>query len=101
MIDLTPIVTAFVPTLVGLITAQKLPDTVFPVKANPETPHEKLTVVGASIAILSVVEAFQNGRHDLIDPVQFVSALAVIWAVLPRAHQVVDVIVKPFKNKAE
>lgn len=101
MIDLTPIVSAFVPTLVGLLAAQKLPDEVVPVKANPETPHEKLTVIGASIIILTVVEALQSGAHDQIDPVQFVAALSALWMALPRAHQVVDVVTSIFKKKAE
>lgn len=100
MLDLSPLISAIIPTLVGIITAQRLPDEIVPVKAEPQTAPERLTVIGASIAILSVVEAIQSGRHDQIDPAQFASALAVIWAVLPRANQVFDFIVKPFK-KAE
>lgn len=101
MLDLSPLLNAIIPALVGIITAQRLPDEVVPVKAKPETPHEKLTVIGATIVILSVVEAIRSGQHDQIDPVQFASALAVIWAVLPRAHQMVDLVASPFKKKAE
>jgi hypothetical protein len=101
VIDLTPIVSAFVPTLVGLLAAQRLPDTVVPIKANPETPAEKLTVIGAAVAVLSVVEAVQNGRHDQIDPVQFIAALTALWMALPRAHQILDAASSIFKKKAE
>jgi hypothetical protein len=99
-LDLTPLLSAIIPTLVGLITAQRLPDEIVPVKAEPSSAPERMTVVGASIVILTVVEAVLSKRPEQIDPAQFIAALGAVWAVLPRAHQVVDVIVKPFK-KAE
>ena len=41
MLDLTPLLSAIIPTLVGLITAQRLPDEIVPVKAEPSSAPER------------------------------------------------------------
>jgi hypothetical protein len=99
--DLAPIIQAVMPTVIGLVAAQRIPDEIVPIKANPNTIPERMTVIGAAVVILTALEAFQNNRPDQIDLVQFVSALGAVWVALPRAHQIFDVIAAPFKKKED
>ena len=76
--------------LVGVVLAQKAPDHLVPIKAEPETPSQHLTVIGAIVAILVAVESIQAGRWGEVQPEQLVAAAAVVWGLLPRVHEIID-----------
>ena len=87
---LESILAQVVPALVATLVAQKAPDHVVPVKAEPEGPGQHLTLIGAIVAILIAVESIQAGRWGEVNPEQLAAAAAVVWGVLPRTHEILD-----------
>lgn len=94
--DFTQLLASVLPTVIALVTAQKVP--AVPVPEKGETVTQKMGLLAATIAILTAVQAATNGHPDQIDTVQFVAALGVVYAVLPRAHQLADAVIAKLKK---
>ena len=87
---LESILAQVVPAMVATVAAQLAPDHVVPIKADPDSPRQHMTLVGAIIAILIAVESAQDGRWGDINPEQLVAAAAIVWGLLPRVHEIID-----------
>lgn len=82
-----------VPTLLGVLVAQKVPDHIVPVVKEPSSAGQSMTLISAIVAILLAVEAVQQHRLQDINPEHLAAAAAVVWGLLPRAHQILDAVV--------
>lgn len=81
-----------VPALIGTVLAQKAPDHIVPIVKEPSTAGQSMTLISAIVAILLAVEAVQQHRLQDIDPEHVAAAAAVVWGILPRAHQILDAV---------
>jgi hypothetical protein len=86
---LESILAQVVPAMAATVAAQLAPDYLVPIKADPESPRQHMTLVGAIIAILIAVESAQAGRWGDINPEQLVAAAAIVWGLLPRVHEII------------
>lgn len=87
---LESILAQVVPALAATVAAQLAPDHVIPIKADPESPRQHMTLIGAIIVILIAVDSAQAGRWGDINPEQLVAAAAIVWGLLPRVHEIID-----------
>ena len=87
---LESILAQVVPAMVATVAAQLAPDHLVPIKADPDSPRQHMTLIGAIIAILISVESAQAGRWGEINPEQLVAAAAIVWGLLPRVHEIID-----------
>jgi hypothetical protein len=86
---LESILAQVVPAMAATVAAQLAPDHLVPIKADPESPRQHMTLVGAIIAILIAIESAQAGRWGEINPEQLVAAAAIVWGLLPRVHEII------------
>lgn len=92
--DLISVVVTALPVLLTLVAGQKAPDKVIPIPSNPVTTSQKMTITGAAIVLLAAfqagLQAVESGGQLSLDLPQIAAALLVIYASLPRAHELVD-----------
>lgn len=81
-----------VPALIGTVLAQKAPDHIVPVVKEPSSAGQSMTLIGAIIVLLMAVEAVQQHRLQDVNPEQIAAAAAIVWGLLPRAHQILDAV---------
>lgn len=81
-----------VPTLLGVLVAQKAPDHIVPVVKEPSSAGQSMTLIGAIVVLLMAVEAVQQHRLQDVNPEQIAAAAAIVWGLLPRAHQILDAV---------
>ena len=81
-----------VPAMIATIVAQKAPDEIIPISKEPSSIPQSMTLVGAIVIILVAVESIQAQRFGEINPEQLAAAFAIVWGMLPRAHQIIDAV---------
>jgi hypothetical protein len=86
---LESIIAQVVPAMAATVAAQLAPDHLVPIKADPESPRQHMTLVGAIVAILIAIESAQAGRWGEINTEQLVAAAAIVWGLLPRVHEII------------
>jgi hypothetical protein len=86
---LESILAQVVPAMAATVAAQLAPDHLVPIKADPESPRQHMTLVGAIVAILIAVESAQAGRWGEVNAEQLAAAAAIVWGLLPRVHEII------------